>query len=149
MGKWKQTGEARGRNAKPRHGCGPTAGSTWRGSAWSGEALGCGWNSLQLGGSQQFVGHSCRSGCCELRLSPVIWTGTQHRSVAMVVWQLAFQTEKQSHKAWPPLNLLELASLCPWCGVVEHIVCKPRNWHYSITFSLHKGWTLTGPRKGV
>lgn len=55
--------------------------------------------------------------------------GSQHSSVATGVWQLAFQTEKQSHTACPPLSLPELASFCPWGGAVEHIICKLRNWH--------------------
>lgn len=35
----------------------------------------------------------------------------KHRGVTVIVWQLAFQTEKEIHGAWPPvLNLPELAS---------------------------------------
>lgn len=31
-------------------------------------------------------------------------------------------------------SLPELTSLCPWCQVEEHIICKPMNWYYRITF---------------
>nr|KAF6500926.1 hypothetical protein HJG59_007951 [Molossus molossus] len=57
-----------------------------------------------------------------------------HRAAAVVVCWSAFQAEKQSWSPvtpWPP----KLTFLHPWCWVVEHSICKPKNWCYRIVFS--------------
>lgn len=68
----------------------------------------------------------------------------------MVVWQMEFRTETQSHgaRAWSPsLNFPEFASpLTPACWTAGHIICNPKNWCYRNTFSLSEGHFATNPR---
>ena len=45
----------------------------------------------------------------------------------MVVGQCALQAEKQSHRALLPYILPEFTSLCPWCWVMEYVICKSMN----------------------
>ena len=90
-------------------------------SAQKGEESGSGWHFLQPGGAKRLSEHSYRSGQYKLWLSPVTWAVTKSRSAAMVVWQWALETEKQSHGAWLlALNLPELAPLTLHLGCRAH-----------------------------
>lgn len=118
--------------------------SLW-GSAQRGEESGCG----GMGGAKRKGEHPCRSQQWELWLSLEAWAKAQHKSATRVVRWPAFQTEKHSHGAWSSCSLSELASLRPWCQVVEHLICQPENWYYRIVFFFfppeQRVHSVTGP----
>lgn len=104
-----------------------------------GKESGFGWYSLQLRGVRRSSEHSYRKGQYKLWLSSVTWAGTKHRCVALGVWHLTFKIQKQSHRAWLPLNLPKHASLHPWCPVAEHIIWNPRTGTTESPFPWAKG----------
>lgn len=67
---------------------------------------------------------------------PGVLGTVEAQMAASVFWRLAFHTEKESRGAWLLLNLPEFAFLHSSCQVAQHIICKPENYYYRITFPL-------------
>lgn len=117
MGKWKETGEVRKGESRDEPWTQPCSLELTVGldPVAAGIRL---WLALSSAGrAKRFSEHSFKSEHYMLQLNPGTWAGMKHRGAATVVWQTAFQTEKQSHRAWPPsLNVPEFISPHPFLG---------------------------------
>lgn len=60
-------------------------------------------------------------------VEPRVW---EEHGMGVLPWLSGVHIPVREAKAWSPAPcaLPELASLCPWCRVGEHILCKPKNW---------------------
>lgn len=113
--------------------------------------------------SERYNLHPSSSGQYALPLNPVTCVGTKHRGAATVVWQSAFQNEKQSNGVLPPP--LSLQSFPPFtfpklaanprrncgseCCIAEHIICKLEKWYErNIFFPKGEAHSVTNPRAG-
>ena len=76
------------------------------------------------------------SGQYDLRQNPVTWEGTQHRFVAMVVWQSAFQ---KAPEPGHPLNSQNLPLFILCVGLQSTISENPRTGTTESLFTLATG----------
>lgn len=121
-------GRQEGRKAERSHKSSPLSGSSRRGSAW--RARNQVWLALCSEAKRTFLQEWA------------VWATAEPSNLDRDCCSCLSISipDRESYRAWLPLNLPQFASLCLWCWVTKHIICKLR--YYRITFSLSKGHTL-------